>query len=27
LVGEGEAVCPHTGQYYRMVGGVVECVE
>ncbi len=27
LVGEGEAVCSHTGQYYRMVGGVVECVE
>ena len=27
LVGEGEAVCSHTGQYYRMVDGVVECVE
>ena len=27
LVGEGEAVCSLTGQYYRMVDGVVECVE
>ena len=25
LFGEGEAVCARTGQYYRMVGGVVEC--
>lgn len=27
LVGGGEAVCSHTGQYYRMVDGEVECVE
>jgi UDP-2-acetamido-3-amino-2,3-dideoxy-glucuronate N-acetyltransferase len=27
LVGEGDAMCSHTGQYYRMVDGVVECVE
>jgi len=27
LGGEGEAVCSHTGQHYRMVDGVVECAE
>ena len=27
LVGEGDAVCSHTGQYYQMADGVVECVE
>ncbi|MDA0893264.1 MAG: DapH/DapD/GlmU-related protein [Proteobacteria bacterium] len=27
LVGEGEAVCSHTGQHYRLVGGAVECVQ
>ena len=27
LDGEGEAVCSHTGQYYRMVDGVVECLK
>ena len=27
LVGEGEAVCSHTGQYYRLAGGAVECLE
>ena len=27
LVGEGEAVCSHTGQYYRLVDGAVECVQ
>ena len=27
LVGEGDAMCSHTGQYYRMKGGAVECVK